>query len=144
MGESPITNFDDEHLFLSNFYESKIVYKGLEFESSEAAYQSQKDPQREGEFIHLKPMDAKNLARKVTIREDWDHVKDLIMEMIVREKFNQNKDLAQKLIQTGNATLIEGNYWKDTYWGVYQNVGKNKLGKILMKVRKELQLRQPS
>ena len=32
--------------------------------------------------------------------------------------------------------LIEGNWWKDTYWGVCDGKGQNKLGELLMKVRK--------
>jgi hypothetical protein len=31
------------------------------------------------------------------------------------------------------------NHWKDTFWGVYNGVGKNMLGKLLMQVREELQ-----
>lgn len=138
--KNAITKFDDKHFFLSNFYEQRLWFKGYWFESAEAAYQSQKDPSRVKEFTHLPPQDAKNLGRKVNIREDWEEVKETIMEVIVREKFQQNKYLAEKLIAIGDKTLVEGNYWKDTYWGVCENVGQNKLGKILMKIRKELQL----
>ena len=46
--------------------------------------------------------------------------------------------LAQKLIETGNAKLVEGNCWGDKFWGVCKGEGKNNLGLILMKVRGEL------
>ena len=59
------------------------------------------------------------------------------MYFIVRNKFIPNDDLMEKLIATGNAELIEGNWWKDTYWGVCDGIGENKLGKILMQIRKE-------
>lgn len=137
-----ITTFDNEYLFLSNFYEANVVFKGLTFKSAEAAYQSQKDPNREIEFINLGPMEAKNLARKITIRPDWEDIKVSIMEVIVHKKFQQNKGLAKKLIHTGDAILVEGNYWQDTFWGVCENVGENNLGKILMNVRKKLQISQ--
>ena len=44
---------------------------------------------------------------------------------------------------TGDAELIEGNTWHDNYWGVCScskcnGRGKNRLGKLLMKVREEL------
>ena len=42
------------------------------------------------------------------------------------------------LIKTGNTELIEGNFWGDTFWGICDGVGENNLGKILMRVRKEL------
>lgn len=50
-------------------------------------------------------------------------------------KFTTYPELAQKLLQTYPAVLIEGNYWKDTFWGVCDGVGANMLGKLLMKVR---------
>ena len=35
--------------------------------------------------------------------------------------------------------LVEGNYWKDTFWGVDEKLGgKNHLGRILMEIREEL------
>ena len=60
------------------------------------------------------------------------------MEDICRAKFTQNEELKKKLIDTGDATLIEGNTWNDTFWGVCNGVGENNLGKILMKIREEL------
>lgn len=39
---------------------------------------------------------------------------------------------------TGNAELIEGNTWNDTFWGVCNGEGENNLGKLLMKVRTNL------
>lgn len=43
----------------------------------------------------------------------------------------------QDLLDTGNKTLKEGNYWKDLYWGVDLRTGEgeNHLGKILMQLR---------
>ena len=62
------------------------------------------------------------------------------MEEIVRAKFVQNPYLMKKLLDTGELLLIEGNTWKDIFWGVDINSGegKNHLGKILMNVREEL------
>ena len=63
-----------------------------------------------------------------------------IMENVVRAKFMQNPYLAARLVATGTMPLEEGNRWGDTFWGVDVRTGKgeNNLGKILMKVRKEL------
>ena len=80
------------------------------------------------------------MGRQVTLRTDWEQVKVSIMEKIVRAKFVQNPYLMKKLLDTGELLLIEGNTWKDTFWGVDINngEGKNHLGKILMNVREEL------
>jgi len=48
-----------------------------------------------------------------------------------------------KLLETGDRELIEGNYWKDTFWGVYKDPlghkhGLNHLGKLLMRIRFEI------
>lgn len=54
-------------------------------------------------------------------------------------KFSQNPELMELLIATDNALLVEGNKWNDRYWGVdvRTGVGRNHLGKILMKIRSE-------
>ena len=138
--ENKISKFDGEYSFLSNFYECPIDFLGLHFNSSEAAFQSMKTPIHSEQllFINLSPSAAKKLGRKIQLRQDWELVKDHYMYRIVLAKFTQNYNLKQKLILTGEAELIEGNYWNDTYWGVCNGIGQNKLGKILMRVRSEL------
>ena len=62
---------------------------------------------------------------------------DEIMEEIVRAKIDQNPAVKERLLETGDIIIEEGNDWKDTYWGVDLKTGKgeNHLGKILMKSR---------
>jgi predicted NAD-dependent protein-ADP-ribosyltransferase YbiA (DUF1768 family) len=61
----------------------------------------------------------------------------------VLAKFEQFPYLAAKLIETGTATLVEGNHWGDTFWGVdHEQGGENHLGKILMAVREALSKQQ--
>ena len=50
------------------------------------------------------------------------------------QKFSDKK-LQKKLIDTGDAELIEGNWWGDKFWGVCEGEGENHLGKLLMEVR---------
>lgn len=133
-----INRFDGKYFFLSNFYGSTIVYNGVKYLNNEAAFQAQKCPSRVEEFSNLPPNYAKALGRKVSLRNDWENVKDRIMYEIVFEKFIQNESLKNKLLQTGDAKLIEGNTWNDKYWGVCNGYGKNKLGNILEKVRTKL------
>ena len=123
---------------MSNFYSTPVLYHGLRFENSEAAFQAAKCPDRMRDFCGLNPSEAKRLGRSVELRTDWEAVKYDVMYQICMAKFLQNQDLAQKLIKTGNAELVEGNTWGDTVWGVCDGVGENNLGKILMRIREEL------
>lgn len=133
-----INAFRKEYFFLSNFYKCNVTYKGITYNSSEAAFQAQKCPARAREFSKLDASDAKAMGRHVTLRRDWEAVKDNVMYEIVKTKFTQNETLKERLLATGDSELVEGNDWNDKYWGVCNGVGKNMLGKILMSVRTEL------
>lgn len=133
-----IDHFKGKYYFLSNFYPAPVVYNGITYKNNEAAFQAQKEPWRAAEFANLQPNEAKRRGRRANLRTDWEDVKDQIMYDIVLDKFRRNPDLEEKLIATGNTELIEGNDWGDTYWGVCEGKGKNKLGKILMEVRSEI------
>jgi len=135
--ENAISLFRGEYLFLSNFYEVDVTYEGFTYKNNEAAFQAQKDLSRRSEFVDINPVSAKRLGKRVNLRSDWEKVKVDIMTQIVRCKFDQHPDLKQKLIDTGDRLLIEGNTWNDKFWGVCKGVGLNKLGEILMKIRKE-------
>lgn len=135
-----IDKFDGEYAFLSNFQQCLLHFDGLLYLNSEAAFQAQKCviASDRRQFTELSPRDAKKLGRKVMLRDDWEEVKDDLMYKIVLAKFLQNPSMADALIKTGTAKLIEGNHWGDTYWGMCDGVGENKLGEILMRVRDEL------
>lgn len=134
-----IDYFREEYEFLSNFYPTKVIFEGITYCNSEAAYQAQKclHPEDRLQFARLSSDEAKRLGQKVEMRPDWDEVKCSIMERIVYEKFAQNPTLAQDLLDTGDKPLKEGNYWKDLYWGVdlKSGEGENHLGIILMQLR---------
>lgn len=136
--------FTDNFFFLSNFYPCSVRYKGLIYGSSEAAFQAAKceDEEQKKVFCSLSPSDAKKFGRQVKLVKDWETIKDKVMYEIVFAKFSQNDYLRKKLIGTYPNELIEGNSWKDTYWGVCNGVGLNKLGKILMSVREALTIFQ--
>lgn len=139
-----INEFRGEYYFLSNFYPCKIVIGNLTFGSTEAAYQALKcrDYTDMVQFCNLDPATSKRLARELKragkCKPNWNDLSLEVMEDLIRVKFNVHQDLKQKLLDTGDAELIEGNYWKDHFWGVCNGVGENHLGKILMKVREEL------
>ena len=132
-----IDDFRGEYFFLSNFYPVEVTYEGYSYKNNEAAFQAQKDLSRREEFINLNPMMSKIKGKKVKLRDDWNEVKVSIMEEIVKCKFDQNPDIKEKLINTKGKTLIEGNKWNDTFWGMCNGKGENILGKILMNLREE-------
>ena len=133
-----IDKFEGEYRFLSNFYERQITIDGLTFENTEAAFHSYKQPSRREEFVGLTAKEAKRLGRSVTLRDDWEEIKNNVMYAVCMAKFSQHEDLKQKLLATGDATLIEGNHWHDTYWGICKGEGYNWLGIILMNIRDQL------
>lgn len=140
--DNTIGEFKKKYFFLSNFYESCFVWRDMMFCNSEAAFQSEKtlDPELRSTFTRMTAKEAKAAGRRLALRPDWEEVKDSVMEEIVYEKFSQNDSLTYKLLNTGDATLIEGNTWNDKYWGVDLETGEgeNKLGQILMRVRERI------
>jgi hypothetical protein len=123
-------------------YPVSMKVNGHYYPSSESAFQSFKyaDPEKRLGFTGMSGFQAKTYwkTHKDEIRSDWNDIKLEVMEKLIRIKFYSNHNLSQKLISTGRKSLIEGNEWNDTYWGVCKNRGENNLGKILMKIRGEL------
>lgn len=139
--------FKDEYNFLSNFYYLKNPINWIyhKFDTVENAYQATKCMLKSDidMFCNISPGKAKRLGRKIIIRSDWENIKIDVMTELVRLKFQNNLSLKNKLLETNNLKLIEGNTWHDNFWGSCYcskcgNNGKNHLGKILMMIRNEL------
>lgn len=137
-----IDSFFGENRYLSNFYPTAVEYGWYVYPSVENAYQAAKSTDHDvrRQFINITAGQAKRLGRTIEIRKDWENVKDRIMYELVYKKFENNDLIRKLLLETGYSTLIEGNNWGDTYWGVCKGEGQNKLGKILMLVRSEFEL----
>lgn len=135
-----IQGFRGAYRWLSNFWPAKVLMNDIEFPTTEHGYQAAKslDPADWQHFAQLpKPGDAKRAGRYLRIRSDWDQVKLSVMTDLTRQKF-LDPTLKALLLGTGDALIEETNHWNDTYWGVCNSIGHNHLGKILMKIRKEL------
>lgn len=124
-----------EYGFLSNFYPVEIKTELGTFNSTEAAFQAYKCPQRAKEFEGLTPDQAKHKGRHVKLRPDWEDIKLDVMEKVLRIKFS-DPTLKQKLINV-TEPIVEDNYWNDTFWGVCRGAGQNNLGKLLTKLQNE-------
>lgn len=142
-----ITSFSGPYAYMSNFYACEIVmWRGDRVATLEHAFQAEKmtnDFDRNAVMNAPTPGQAKRVARKLSRRGDWEEIKYGVMLYYVRQKFTCHESLKGLLISTGDAQLVEGNDWGDTYWGAVRNAqggwnGTNWLGQILMKVRSEL------
>lgn len=136
-----IKSFQGEFRWLSNFVDCEVMLSGMLFPSVENAYAASKTLSRatRQHFQECTAGQAKRKGRKVAIRDDWDDVKLLIMESLLWQKF-EKEPFKSQLIATGQHTIMEGNTWGDTFWGVCNGEGDNHLGKLLMNIRNELQM----
>lgn len=136
-----IDRFKEEYEFLSNFYYSPIEKDGIKYPTVEHLFQASKTLDIEDHMFIATvayPWQAKKLGRSVQLRSDWEQIKDDVMYDAVYRKFTQNPNLKAKLLATGDVQLVEGNTWRDYYWGVCDGVGENRLGQTLMEVRERL------
>ena len=135
-----IDKFEGEYNFLSNFHPAIIEYESRTWATVEHAYQAAKtDNKFEKEMIRKEPYPggATRIGKTVCINDNWDYIRVDIMKELLKLKF-AIPELRDKLIATGDEELIEGNTWKDNFWGVYKGDGKNYLGRLLMEIRGEL------
>ena len=139
-----INSFTGNNFFLSNFFVSRMsvlfdkVF--IEVPTVEHAYQAYKTLDEVERIKILSapgPGAAKRLGKQVTIRSDWDLIKVPVMLNLLRIKFT-NPTLKQWLLDTKDATLIEGNWGGDKVWGVCNGEGRNMLGTLLMNIREEI------
>lgn len=136
----PIMTFSGKYAFLSNFFPSNIIVCGVAYPTVEHAFQAHKTlSQKERKAIATLPTPgrAKRAGRALELRSDWDEVKIPVMKTLLEKKF-ENPVLAERLLATGNATIMESNHWGDIFWGVSGGTGLNHLGKLLMEIRDDL------
>lgn len=132
--------FNGKYAFLSNFYDHPIEYKGQHYKSSEYAYQAAKfdDPKIRVEITDCAlPGQAKRMARKYSeyINPNWNEEKIGVMYEILSIKFSDPE--LEKMLSDVDEPIVEENTWNDTFWGVCDGKGKNMLGKLLERIKKE-------
>lgn len=128
----------------SNFALYPIKLKKKVWQTSEHYFQAQKFAGTEQEEKIRKassPMKAAEMgrSRKLKMRQNWDNIKENVMYDALKAKFTQHQDLKELLLSTEEKILIEQTE-NDDYWGDGgDGSGKNRLGKLLMRLREELQ-----
>lgn len=156
---------DQPHGYMSNFSRHPIELDDKIWATSEHFFQAMKslDPEIQ-EAIRLQPSPGKAayMGRSTALRSDWDEVtgtphlaaifsdergivvelvKDHFMFSALVAKFTQHPAIAKELLETGDRYLIENTHsaMTDPYWGNGPSLnGLNKLGRMLMIVRKRL------
>lgn len=142
-----IEAFQGEYRFLSNFWiEPDGTSVEVEYQRAKCKYQEDRPY-----FDNITPVAAKRMGTSLRAagrqREDWEEVNIEIMWFYVAKKVIDHPSVYQMLYLTGDAILVEGNHWHDTFWGVCNGLcfsarsprhkpsGANGLGEIWMDVR---------
>lgn len=116
----------------STFSSHPVYVKDFgKFPTAEACIQAYKCP-TDVEYVRNQeesktPFYSKTIGKKVKLREDWVHVHEDIIYKVLEIKFKQHSDLKDKLLMTGLRPIIH----RSTDY----NIGNNKLGRALMKLR---------
>lgn len=146
-----IDQFRGEYYFLSNFYPDApfVDEEGREWKTSEHYFQAMKCENSEDMKIiqnARSAAEAKTFGRMVKCRKDWEAIKITVMANALKMKFGQNPKLIPRLLDTGDAFLVEVNTWHDNFWGrcicdrCKKKIGKNYLGLILIKLRDKFKI----
>lgn len=136
--------YEQDFYVLSNFSAFTLMWKGIRFDTSEAAYHWEKFT---GDSLVQKMIETAHSAHeafkiaeahKEFRRPDWDDVKVDIMREILRAKVEQHEYVRRKLLATGERELVE-NSWRDSFWGWGPDrAGRNQLGRLWMEIRTEI------
>ena len=138
-----INGFFGEYRWLSNFHPCNIEFDGFIYPSTEHAYMAMKTfnlEEREKIRSNNNPSFARKYGQTISLRQDWETVKIECMRFCLEQKFKKGTELGDKLIATGNAMVVEGNWWCCNFWGSCVcdrcgNKGQNNLGKLLTQIR---------
>lgn len=114
---------------------------GVRWASVEHYYQAQKYAgSPAAEVIRKAPTPRKaGRHRSLTVRVDWEAIKEQVMYRAIKAKFEQNQGLRELLLATGDDELIPQSN-SDFFWGAGEDgSGNNRLGSSLMESRALLQ-----
>lgn len=136
---------------MSNFYVHEQVFntadKPLRMPTAEHVFQACKykalDADTDAKVAYVvkvsgakTPTEARKIGKSVKGLDiqAWDDMKIQVMRETLLNKF-ADPVLERKLKDTGDAMLVEGNTWGDTFWGRCDKKGYNMLGVLLMEIR---------
>ena len=135
-----------EFYCLDNFSSFGIIFEGNRYPTVEHAYQSLRfagvAPEIEQSIRNaLSAHEAQKLAyaNRDKQRPDFDSIKIALMEKLLSAKLEQNPYVRKKLLQIPRSCEICEDSPYDSFWGIGKDrTGRNELGHLWMKLRKEL------
>ena len=154
--EITITKVKEESGWLSCMSAYPVTYKGTQYKTCEALFQALRFtnyPEIQKDILECKsPMAAKMIARKNRallnrgVKWDEDPSDIPLMKECLKLKLEQHPELKDKLIATGDRTIIEDCTTHDResarFWGAVKKdgewVGDNEFGKLWMQIRTEI------
>ena len=130
---------------LTNFFVASLELDGKYWSTTENYFQAQKYI---GTPLYKAIQECSTAREAFTLsrspqgsrwrRSDWEEVKQDVMYVALYAKFTQHQELKKLLVETGGRSLIEHTA-NDSYWGDGEDgSGQNHLGRLLMKLTKEL------
>jgi ribA/ribD-fused uncharacterized protein len=135
----------------SNLYKRTIIFEGIEYPTSEHAYQAGK-ARKEAVRKWLMEAPTPSLLAMAAhglyvwdVAPEWSKTKFDRMRGVLLAKFTQHDDLRELLLSTGDARLVEVatvDNAVNRLWGEVNGVGKNMLGVLLMELREKLRADQ--
>ena len=139
-------NRDDPYYEFTNFYSAPIEVDRKTWPTTEHYFQAQKfvGTPYEEQIRHLpRPRQAFDFTRDPKVsrwrRNDWESIKEDVMYKALLAKFTQHSYLRKLLLGTEERKLVEHSPY-DSYWGDGgDGTGKNRLGELLMRLRRKLQ-----
>lgn len=141
----PINFLENRFMDLSPFSAHQIEIWREVFPTFEHAYHASRikpGPERDAIKNAKSPMDAWREGQKYKYDPNLaveGHDKDAVTEELFRAKLAQHPDIARVLQESGDRELLKV-YPADSYWGTGENgLGENRMGKLWMKLRKELE-----
>lgn len=141
-----ITDFFNQNSFLNNDHICLVHYDGLLYASVTHAFQAARATSESLREQISNIHDIESMYEIVENLEDppeWNKNRVKIMEMLIRDKFRRNHILRERLGETGSA-LLQNSYQSEPnpsnlFWGTVNERGENTIGKILMKIRSDIQ-----
>lgn len=150
-----INRFVGPYRFLSNFWPAEVDLEGEIYPTVEHAYQAAKVPYAATYQVYLtnwgygerrwreriRKVGSASQARRIgklaslPVRSYWEVSRMSVMRVLLKQKFAPGRPERAQLLETGDALLVEGNTWGDTFWGICGDEGENWLGRLLMEIR---------
>jgi len=135
--------FLDQYYLFSNYSSLPVKYKSVTYPTSEHAYQAAKFENNKEISTAIKNAQSPSEAKRISTeyknleRKNWEKIKLQTMSEIIHEKAKQHAEVQRKLLETGDAQILENS--EDYFWGRGKDdSGQNHLGKIWMQIREEL------